>query len=86
MAENVVFAESQFPARPIAVVKISQVLLDRFCSNLQGLCKKVLSSDPCEKKICSFIYKKLMKNGVKIFKKISNTCHLPNKNASWFTR
>ena len=53
------------------VVKISRIPLDRFCSNLQGLCKKVLSSEPWKlfwkKKIWSpFIYKKLMKNGVKI--------------------
>ena len=64
------------------IVKISRVPLDRFCSNLQGLCKKVLFTEPGEflwKKNCSFIYKKLMKNGVKIFKKISNTCHLPKK-------
>ena len=30
--------------------------------------------------MCSLIYKKLTKNGVEIFKKISNTCHLPKKN------
>ena len=27
----------------------------------------------------SFIYNNLMKNGVEIFKKISNTCHLQKK-------
>ena len=31
----VVFAGSPFWARPLAVVKISQVPLDQFCSNLQ---------------------------------------------------
>ena len=30
------------------VVKISRVPLDRFCLNLQGFCKKVLSSEPGE--------------------------------------
>ena len=29
----------------IKVIKISPVPLDRFCSNLQGLCEKVLSSE-----------------------------------------
>ena len=36
-----------------------------------------------EQKFCSpFIYKKLLKNGVEIFKKILNTCHLPKKTPS----
>ena len=39
----------------------------------------LVSQSFVEKKICSFIYKKLMKNGIKIFKKISNTCHLSKK-------
>ena len=40
-------AERPFSVRPLAVVKISQVLLDRFSSNLQGLWKrKELSSEP----------------------------------------
>ena len=30
------------------VVRIFPVPLDRFCSNSQGLCKKVLSSEPGE--------------------------------------
>ena len=65
------------------VVKISRVPLDWFCSNLQGLCKKyylVSQESFLNKKICwPFIYKILMKNRVKIFNKISQTCHLQKK-------
>ena len=42
----VVFAGSPCAARPLAVLKISQIPHDRFCSNSQDLCKKVLSSEP----------------------------------------
>ena len=67
------------------VVNISRVPLDRFCLNLQGLYKKIVSSEPGElfwKKNLFFFYKKLMINGVKIFKK--NFTYLPfaQKNAS----
>ena len=41
----VVFAGSPFSARSLVVVKISRMSL---CSNLQGLYKKVLSSEPGE--------------------------------------
>ena len=67
------------------VSKISRVPLYRFRSNLQGLCKKVLSSELFLKKICSkCIYKKLMKNGVKIFKKVQKPAICRTKqNTSW---
>ena len=38
------------------VVNISRVTLDRFCSNLQGLCKKVSFSEPEEMFWKKFFY------------------------------
>ena len=67
------------------VVKTSRVPLDQFCSNLQGLCKKVLSSKPRElfcKKNYSFIYKKLMKK--KHVNRDSHIASLPISRSSFF--
>ena len=65
------------------VVKISRVPLDRFCSNLQGLFRKVLSSKLGElfkKNLFSFYLKKTDgKWGQNFQKKILNTCYLPKK-------
>ena len=38
-----------------------------------------------KKKLFFYLQKKGMENGIKISKKISDTCHLPKKNASWLT-
>ena len=62
------------------VVKISRVPLNRFCSNSQGLCKKVLSSEARElffKKKFSFYLQKTDGKKIQISNKIWNTCHLP---------
>ena len=67
------------------VVKISRVPLDRFFSNLHGVCKNVFSSEPEElfwkKTLFSFCLQKKneWKMGSKYSKKNSNICHLPKK-------
>ena len=55
------------------VVKISRVLLNRFCLNWQGLCKKVLYSEPEEffwkKMSFSFYFQKADEKWAQIFRK-----------------
>ena len=70
----------------ITVIKISRVSLNRFCSNLQGLCKNVLFSEPgglfWRKNLFSLSLRKPDKKWGQNFQKPA-IC--PKKNAFWLT-